>query len=146
AIGPAKVVAARWCVETGQGPQARVLLEQAAAEDPNHPEVFLTNASFALGEGRITDTILSCTAALSAAADSPRWDAEAKRRYQREARLGLVAAFEIRGDQTAARKYLEDLLRDDPKNPQLRQRPARANFLLNRPDDAFTDLQAAFKD
>jgi hypothetical protein len=49
------VIAARWCVETKQGQQARLLLEQAAAEEPSHPEVLLTNASFALGEGRVTD-------------------------------------------------------------------------------------------
>src|SRR5262245_18862760 len=44
AMSPPKVVASRWCLETNQGPQARVLLEQAASEEPGHPDVYLTNA------------------------------------------------------------------------------------------------------
>jgi cytochrome c-type biogenesis protein CcmH/NrfG len=83
AMAPPKVIAAQWCVETQQGQQARVLIEQAAGEDPTHPQVLLTNASFALGEGRITDTILSCSQALQYA-DNPRWDAERKKTFQRE--------------------------------------------------------------
>ena len=54
-LSPPKVTLARWSVETGQGQQARILIEQAAVDDPTHPDVFLTNASFALAEGRITD-------------------------------------------------------------------------------------------
>lgn len=145
AMAPAKVIAARWCVETQQGQQARLLLEQAAAEDPAHPEVLLTNASFALGEGRITDTILSCTAAL-AAADNTRWDADRRMQYQREARLGLVAAYDARGDYASVKNHLAALLDADKKNAQLRQRLARANFLLGKPDDAYSDLKTAFAD
>jgi len=145
AMAPPKVILSRWCLETQQGPQARVLLEQAAAEDAAHPEVMLTNASYALAEGRLTDTILSCQAALGLA-ENPRWDFDTKKRYQREARLGLVAAFEGRGDHESVKLNLTALLTADPKNAQLRQRLARANFLLNRPEDAFTDLQTAFKD
>jgi Tfp pilus assembly protein PilF len=144
-FGPPKVVASRWYLETGQGEQARLLLEQAASEDPNHPDVLLTNAMYALREGRLTDTILSCSAALSAA-ENPRWDAEAKKRYQREARLGRAAALEIRGDFASMKADLLALLEGDAKNSQLRVRLARANFLLNRPEDAFTDLQRAFAD
>lgn len=144
-LPPAKVVAARWCVEVGQGQQARLLIEQAAVEDPTHPEVLLTNASFALAEGRVTDAILNCTAALQAA-DNPRWDADAKKRHQREARLGLAAAFDVRGDYASVRTHLAALLEDDKKNAQLRHRLARAHFLLNKPDDSFAELQTAFKD
>jgi Tfp pilus assembly protein PilF len=144
-VGPPKVVLSRWCLEVGQGEQARILLEQAAAEDPTHPEVLLTNASYALREGRITDTVLSCNAAL-AAADNPRWDAERKKRYQREARTGLVAAFDLRRDEASVKTHLTALLEADPKNAAFRHRLARANFMLNRPDDAFADLQTAYKD
>jgi tetratricopeptide (TPR) repeat protein len=144
-MSPPRVVLARWSLEARQGPQARTLIEQAAAEDPTHPDVLLTNASFALGEGRVTDTILSCTAAL-AAADNPRWDAAAKKRFQREARTGLAAAFDRRGDHASVKTHLAALLDLDPRNSQVRQRLARANFLLDRPDDALTELRAAFKD
>lgn len=144
-MAPPKVILAQWCVNTQQGPQARVLIEQAAAEDEGHPDVLLTNAMFAMNEGRLTDTILSCNAAL-AAAESPRWDAAAKKRYQREARTGLANACEARGNHQAVKTQLTALLELDPKNPGFRHRLARANFLLNLPDDALTQLQAAFKD
>lgn len=144
-LGPPKVVASRWCLEINQGEQARILLEQAAAEDPGHPDVLLTNALYAIREGRITDTILSCTEALRAA-DSPRWDADTKKRFQREARLGLATAYEIRGDYNSVKSHLLAVLEGDAKNAPLRLRLARANFLIGRPEEAFTDLQTAFKD
>jgi len=145
AFPPPKVVAARWCVETGNGQQARLLIEQAAAEDATHPDVFLTNASFALAEGRVTDAILGCSAAL-ALTESPRWDAETKKRYQRESRLGLAAAYEMRGDHASVKTHVAALLEADPKNAGLRQRLARTNFLVGRPEDAFSELQAAVKE
>lgn len=144
-LSPPKVTLARWSVETGQGQQARILIEQAAADDPTHPDVFLTNASFALAEGRITDTILGCNAALSAI-ESPRWDADTKKRYQREARLGLATAFEMRGDHASVKSHLVALLEADAKNAGLRQRLARTNFQLGRPEEAFAELQTAVKD
>jgi tetratricopeptide (TPR) repeat protein len=55
-------------------------------------------------------------------------------------------AYEARGDMASVKTHLLALLDADPKNAPLRQRLARANFLLNRPEDAFADLQAAFKD
>ncbi|MFO0825247.1 MAG: tetratricopeptide repeat protein [Gemmataceae bacterium] len=144
-MSPPKVTLARWSVETGNGQQARVLIEKAAADDPTHPDVFLTNASFSLAEGRITDTILGCNAALLAI-ESPRWDADTKKRYQREARLGLATAFEMRDDHNSVKSHLVALLESDPKNAGLRQRLARTNFQLGRPEEAFADLQTAVKD
>ncbi len=144
-MAPPKVVATRWSLETGQAQQARRFIEQAAAEDPSHPEVLLTNASIALAEGRVTDTILGCAAAL-AATENPRWDEETKKRFRREARLGLAGAFDMRGDQASVKVHLVSLLENDGKNAILRQRLARSNFLLNRPEDAFTELQTAVKD
>jgi tetratricopeptide (TPR) repeat protein len=145
AMSPPKVVAARWCVETGNGPQARLLIEQAATDDPAHPDVLLTNASFALAEGRVTDAVLGCTAAL-AATDSARWDADTKKKYQREARLGLAAAFEARGDSASVKTHLAALLDADPRNAALRQRLARTLFLVDKPDEAFAELGAAHKE
>ena len=146
-LDPPKAILAQWCVETKQGQQARILIEQAAAEDPAHPQVLLTNASFALAEGRITDTILSCLEALRQT-DNPRWDVERKKQYQREARLGLVTAYEspLRGDYASAKTHLLALIDADPKNAPLRQRLARANFVLTRYEDAFADLKTAYKE
>jgi tetratricopeptide (TPR) repeat protein len=145
ALGYPKAVMARWFLEAGLGEQARLTLEQAAAEEPAHPHVLLTNAAFALRENRFTDTILGATAALDAAG-SPRWEAATKKLYQRDARLLLLVAYDRRGDHAAIRTHLTALLEDDPKNAQFRQQLGRANFHLGRPDDAFADLKLAFKD
>ncbi len=108
-IAPPKVILAQWSVQVQQGQQARILIEEAAAEDSTHPQVFLANAGFALNEGRITDAILSCSEALRHA-DSPRWNADRRKLFQRDARMGLVAAYERRGDLSSARTILVALL------------------------------------
>jgi tetratricopeptide (TPR) repeat protein len=144
-IAPPRVILAQWSVQVQQGQQARILIEEAAAEDPTHPQVFLANAGFALNEGRITDAILGCTEALRLA-DSPRWDAERRKLFQRDARMGLVAAYERRGDVASARSILVALLEADPRNAKMRYQLARANFLSMRQDDAFEELKRAFKD
>ncbi len=142
---PPKVVLARWFAEAGQGPQARLMLEQAAQEDPKHPEVFLTNAHFAFLEGRVTEVILNCQAALEAA-DNPRWDSGMKQHVRHQARLGLAAAYELRRDYVAALAQLDELLRQSPRDVPLRQRYARILFLLQRPDDAYRELQQCRQD
>jgi tetratricopeptide (TPR) repeat protein len=141
---PPKVKMSQWFLEAKKGQEARILLEQAAAEDPAHPDVLLTNAMYALNEGRITDTILSCEAALNAAGFS-RWDADTRKRFQREARLGLVTALARRGNFASVKEHLSALLKDDPKNPKLQVELATANFVLGRPDEALADFQAARK-
>jgi predicted Zn-dependent protease len=142
---PPKVTLSRWFLEAKKGREARILLEQAAAEDPAHPDVLLTNALYAINEGRLTDAILSCEAALNAAGFE-RWNVDTRKRFQREARLGLVAALERRGQFAAVKEHLAALLKDDPKNPKLRVSLAQANFVLGNPDEALADLHAARKD
>ena len=140
-----KVTVSRWLLEANQGLQARQWLERAAADDPAHPAVLLMNARYALNEGRITDGILSSDAALGGAA-SPRWDAETRKTFQRDARLLLIAGYDRRGDNASARAHLVALLEADPKNPRYRVQLARVHFLTNRPEDAFTELTTARKD
>lgn len=142
---PPKVVLARWLAEAGQGPQARLMLEQAAQEDPKHPEVFLTNAHFAFLEGRVTEVILNCQAALEAS-DNPRWDSGMKQHVRHQARLGLAAAYELRRDYVAALAQLDELLRQSPRDVPLRQRYARILFLLQRAEDAYRELQKCRQD
>ena len=142
---PPRVTLARLFFEAREGSAARAQLEQAAVDDPKHPEVYILNASFAFKEGRLTDTVLNCQVALQLAAD-PRWDPEQRKQYIRDARLGLAAAFETRRDWSALKEQLAALLADDPKNGPTRQRLGTANFLQGRPDDAFAEFQTAFKD
>lgn len=143
-LPPPRVILTEMFIAAGQGPAARASLEQAAADDPDHPAVVLLNGSLALAEGRLTDTILSCQAALRAA-ESPRWNAEQRDRYTRESRLGLATAYEARRDANAAREQLQALLKTDPQNAAWRVRLANALFRLNKPDEAETELREAVK-
>jgi Tfp pilus assembly protein PilF len=145
AAAPPKVTLSRWLLEANQGPQARAMLEQAAAEDPGHPDVYLTNALYAMREGRLTDAVLNCEAILKLA-DSPRWDADRRKRFKREGRLGLAAAFEARGDWAGVKAQAAAELADDPKHSQSRTTLARALFQLNDPDAALAELKAAAAD
>lgn len=144
-LPPARITIADWFFQAGQGQPARLNLEAAAAEDPAHPSVYLLNGSFAFGEGRITDTILSCQTVLQLV-NSPRWDAEQKRRFVREARTGLARSFEVRGDWSSAREHLTEILKDDAKNGPARQRLATSLYRLGKPDEAFAELQRAYAD
>src|SRR5262245_21990668 len=59
-LPPAELMLARLHFNAGQPGPGRARLERAIADAPSHPEVYLTNASQALAEGRLTDTILNC--------------------------------------------------------------------------------------
>ena len=87
-LQPPRVILAEWFVAAERGKDARLTLERFTAEEPKHPDGYLLNASFAFGEGRFTDAILNCQAAMQFAAD-PRWDATVRKRFLREARLGM---------------------------------------------------------
>jgi tetratricopeptide (TPR) repeat protein len=142
---PARVTMADWFFQAGQGQPARLNLEAAAAEDPAHPSVYLLNGSFAFGEGRITDTILSCQTVLQLI-NNPRWDKAQRDRFEREAHTGLARAFEVRGDWSSAQGHLAEILKDDPKNGPARQRLATCLFRLGKPNEAFAELQKAYAD
>ena len=88
-----KLTLALWFTQVKDGgPRKLAPYSKPLQPKPGHPEVLLVNASFALAEGRLTDTILSLQTALNAA-DNARWNAEQKKRYRAEARKGLVEAF-----------------------------------------------------
>lgn len=142
---PPRVILADWFVKANQGANARLNIERAAAEDPRHPDVYLLNASFAFGEGRITDALLNLQLAQQLAADV-RWTAEQRKRFLLESRLGQASCLENRGDVAAARESLLAVLTDDPKNGAVRQRMAAATFALGKPDEAFTELVKARAD
>jgi tetratricopeptide (TPR) repeat protein len=144
-LPPPRVMLADIFYQAQQGQAARQALERAAQEDPDHPSVMLLNASFAYGEGRITDMILSCTAALKAS-ESPRWDPEQRKRFARDARVGLAAGYETRRDFAQAKDVLTGILKEDPKNAQVRIRLGTALFVLGKSDDALAEFTAAHKD
>jgi tetratricopeptide (TPR) repeat protein len=143
-LPPARLILARMLLRASP-PQARSVLEQAAAENPDHPEVFLTIASLAMGEGRVTETILSAQKILDLAA-APRWTADQKTTFNREARAALASAYEARGDWENARTHFAAWLELDPKNGLTRQRYATCLFHLDKADQALAEFQTAVKD
>jgi tetratricopeptide (TPR) repeat protein len=144
-LPPARLMMGRLFLATREGqPQGRALVEQAAGENPDHPEVYLTLGSLALQDGRVTEALLDCQQALALTA-SDRWVADVKRRMQSQARTGLAAAYEARRDWAGMRTHVAALLELDPKNGQLRQKLARSLFFLDKPDDAYNELQEAVK-
>ena len=74
------------------------------------------------------------------------WDPEQRKRFVREARLGLAASFEGRRDFTNAKEHLMAVLTDDPKNGPARTRLGSATFLMNKPDEALVEFQTAYRD
>jgi tetratricopeptide (TPR) repeat protein len=143
--------------EARDGKSARAMLELAAREDPKHPDVYLTNASFAYGEGRVTDAILNLTVALKEA-DTARWNAVQRDRFTRNARDGLIACFETRARMSAepkehtsanwmlAKEQVLALIEADKKNAVFRQKLGFIEFQLDNPDAAVAAYTQAFKD
>jgi tetratricopeptide (TPR) repeat protein len=143
-LPPARLLLAKLLLAAKQLPPARSNLELAFAENPEHPEIYLVNASLAFAEGRITETILNCRSALTFS-NAERWNAEQKRYFQLEARTGLANAFEARRDWASARTELTFWL-ELGSNAQIRQRLGRALFYLNKTEEAFVELQNAHKE
>ena len=150
ALPPAKLILARMVLavlqqQKGDPRQARSILEQAAAETPEHPEVFVTMAEWALGEGRVTDAILSAHKVLEFS-EATRWTAEQKKAFQLFARKALATGYEARGDWNNAKTHLAAWLALEPKIGMARNRYAAALFQLDKPDEAFAEFQQAVKD
>jgi len=145
ALPPARLMLARLYLNAKQGPQTRQLLELATVENPNHPEIYLTHASIALAEGRVTEALLACQVALHKA-DDENWSADQKKQFRREARAGMAMAAEARQDWATARMHLTAWLELEPRNGQARQRLGHALFWLGSPDDASAELISAVRD
>ena len=123
-------------------PQA---LEQAAAETPDDPDVYLTLGGIALGEGRISDARLNLEKVLLLLG-SGHLSAEKTKTVRREALAGLASVAEARGDWKMTQERLNAWLELEPKNGRVRQRLGRALFHLGKTEDAFAALTQAIKD
>jgi Flp pilus assembly protein TadD len=142
---PVRLILARLLFNANQGAQARHALEQAAAEVPDDPDVYLTLGGIALGEGRISDARLNFDQVLSNIA-SGHWNVEKTSILRREAFSGLATVAEAREDWRGTQERLNAWLALEPKNGRVRQRLGRALFQLGKPDDAFAAFTQAVKD
>ncbi len=150
ALPPAKLILARIVLgmvqqQKANVQQARGFLEQAAAETPDHPEVYRTLAEWAIAEQRVTDTILNAQKMLELS-EAPRWTGDQKKNFQVFGRAASSTGYEMRGDWTNARLHLAAWLTLDPKNGIARNRYATTLFNLEKPDEAFAEFQQAVKD
>lgn len=131
--------------DSRDGQNARAQLEAAAMDDVGHPDLYLTNANFAYGEGRITDAILNLTAALSYA-ENPRWNPNQRSRFTSDARNGLAYCFEARRDWASAKEQIQALITADGKNTMFKQRLGFYEFQLGKLNEAFAAFSQAYKD
>jgi len=142
---PPRLILARLLFATDQAGLARRALEQAAADAPDYPDVYLTFGSLALGESRISDARLNYQNVFRLV-DTGHWNDSQKRAFRREAYAGLVAVAEAREDWNGALLQIGRWLELEPKNGQARQRMGRALFRLGKSDEAFKALTQAVKD
>jgi tetratricopeptide (TPR) repeat protein len=143
---PVRLILARIQLAANQPAKGRRSLEQAAAETPADPRVYLTLGSLALGEGRYSDARLNGEKVLSLL-EGTKLDAESVRTTRREACAGLAAVAETLDDWPSARTHLLAWLDSDPANAAARQRLGRALFRLGKTEEAFKELtQAANSD
>jgi Tfp pilus assembly protein PilF len=142
---PAQLIVARMLFNANQPAPGRRALEQAAAEAPDDPEVYLTLGTLALGEARISDARLNFEK-VREIVRSGHWNAEKTKFLSREALAGLAAVTEAREDWKTTHEHLKSWLAIDPKNGQVEQRLGQALFRLGKTDEAFATLTQAVKD
>jgi len=135
-LSPPKVILAK-LIQRAAPQQAKLYLEQAVTESPDHPDGYLTLGEWALNEGRATEAIFDSAKAM----ELPNVSNDQKK----TARQILAGAYEQRHDWNSAKLQLAALLELDPKNGPARQRYATALFNLNQTDEALREYQSAFK-
>jgi tetratricopeptide (TPR) repeat protein len=144
-LPPARLMLAELFFSSNQPAVARAVLEQAAAEHPQHPVVYLVSARQALLEGRRADALVLYEKA-AALADAKTWSDNQRRSFLIACRAGRASVAEQRKDWPAAKTAFAELLQLDPKNGPARERFARAIFFLNQHEEAHAQLQQAAKD
>jgi tetratricopeptide (TPR) repeat protein len=132
--------------ENRDGQNARRMLELAATEGPQHPDVYLTNANWAFGEGRITDAILNLQAALKLADSNTDLTGAQRARFTNDARVGLAYCFETRGDWNSAYEHVKALMDAEPKNTTYRSRLGVLQFRRQKHEEALEAFKQAYKD
>jgi RNA polymerase sigma factor (sigma-70 family) len=123
----------------------RSIMDLAAAENPNHPLIYLELAQIAILEGRNTEAILDCQTAIAFAA-APQWSAEQRKDVRSSTDRLLALARNRRGEWAFSRPELARLLELSPKDVQLRQEFARTLLGMGEPDEAFRQLSQVYKE
>jgi len=129
----------------GDRDRGAALLEQAAVEAPDRPEVFAAFGKLAIAERRFALARLAFEKARGLEPPDG-WTPERRADFERTCHDGLATLAEARQDWETLRAEVSILLEGDPKNGVERHRLARALFKLKRRDDAFAELRRGSDD
>ena len=135
---PPRLILAKLFLTNRQIAPARAALEQAAAEHPERPEIYLQFAALALDEGRLTDASLQFQKALALVPDQA--GTERQRLLRIECHAGLAAVAERRGQWATVQTHVGAWLKADPKSGPAHERLARAMVAQDHPDEAYQIL------
>jgi len=125
-------------------PQAgRSLLERAAVERPDHPEIPTHFGEIALAESRLSDAQVQFDRATQLAGNE-RWSLKQRQTFLSHAYAGLAAVAERRQDWDAAYANLYLLSKLDAENARVQWRLGRSQFFKGKPEEALTLFQQAF--
>jgi tetratricopeptide (TPR) repeat protein len=142
---PPRLILAKLFLLHNQGKQGRDVLEQAALETPEHPEIYLIFGQLALQEGRFTDARLHFNRATELAR-SKQWPLALQEEFLRDAHAGCASEAEQRRCWTDAEPALTAWLKLEPKNGAARQRLGVVLFRQGKHGPARTELEQAEHD
>jgi predicted Zn-dependent protease len=146
-LAPAQLLFAKLAFHSNQMALVRPALERAAAQAPDHPEVYLLFGNLALLEGRLTDAAVHFDKANALITSSPKsLPADLRRHFVLLCHQGTALVAEGRSDWTSAQKSLADWLALEPANGGVRQRLGKALFHLGNYAEAQQELERASQD
>ncbi len=143
-LPPALLIMAEWYEGVGRLKESKEVIDQAAAELPNDPEVclFLARAALRDRDPAKAASLYEKAQGLVAAFDkNPR----RKERMEKQLQSGQIALAMATKDWASAQKAFEALLKANPKNVLALRRLAYCLFQQKNPDGALAKLQEAAK-
>ena len=141
-LPPGRAMLARLFVQANQLPTARAMLEQTVLESPNDPEAYRMLGDMAFAERRLVESDLLFEK-LAHVASEFNGSSTRKANYEAAAHAGLAAVAEARQQWDAAQEHLTAWLAKDPKNAGAHHRLGQTLFGLDKPDEAYQELQTA---
>jgi tetratricopeptide (TPR) repeat protein len=142
---PPRLILAKLFLLHNQAKQGRDVLEQAALETPEHPEIYLIFGRLALQEGRLTDARLHFNRATELAR-SRQWPVTLQEEFLRDAYAGCAGEAEQRRCWSDAESALTAWLKCEPKNGVARQRLGVVLFRQGKYDSARTEMEQSVQD
>src|SRR5205807_4438009 len=125
--------------------RGRSVLEQAAVEYPQRPEIYVIFGKLALHEGRLTEAWVVMERAEDLAKTFP-WSRSQGAELRKDLYAAMAIVAERRGDPAAAGRALSGWLALDPGDGAARRRLGQALFRQGKRADAVKELEQAARD